>query len=150
MIGTTLHVPEAQNANVPRPPLPLCSARSIARWKTVLLDRLNNAHELITNIIKRLRLSTSLASIFTAPRSDIEEVQQEAGRHGLYTGNGVQAKEGKGGEPTMGCYGTRSRRCESISRFSEEGSRSSTSTGPAISKYHACACTRCGSAFDDR
>jgi hypothetical protein len=35
---------------------------------------------------RRVRLSTPLASIFTAPRSDIEEVQQEAGRHGLYSG----------------------------------------------------------------
>lgn len=35
---------------------------------------------------RKLRLSTPLASIFTAPRSDIEEVQEEAGRHGLYTG----------------------------------------------------------------
>jgi hypothetical protein len=33
-----------------------------------------------------LRLNTPLASIFTAPRPDIEEVQQEAGRYGLYTG----------------------------------------------------------------
>ena len=31
-------------------------------------------------------LNTPVASIFTAPRSHIEEVQQEAGRHGLYTG----------------------------------------------------------------
>jgi len=35
---------------------------------------------------RSLRLTTPLASIFTAPRTDIEEVQQEAGRHGLYTG----------------------------------------------------------------
>ncbi|KAF9651711.1 hypothetical protein BDM02DRAFT_544805 [Thelephora ganbajun] len=35
---------------------------------------------------RSVRLSTPLASIFTAPRSGIEEVQQEAGRHGLYTG----------------------------------------------------------------
>ena len=35
---------------------------------------------------RKLRLSTPLASIFTAPRSDIEEVQQEAGRYGLYSG----------------------------------------------------------------
>lgn len=35
---------------------------------------------------RKLRLSTPLASIFTAPRSDIEEVQEEAGKHGLYTG----------------------------------------------------------------
>jgi len=35
---------------------------------------------------RKLRLSTPLASIFTAPRSEIVEVQQEAGRHGLYTG----------------------------------------------------------------
>lgn len=35
---------------------------------------------------RKLRLSTPLASIFTAPRSDIEEVQQEAGKYGLYTG----------------------------------------------------------------
>lgn len=35
---------------------------------------------------RSVRLSTPLASIFTAPRSDIEEVQHEAGRHGLYTG----------------------------------------------------------------
>ena len=35
---------------------------------------------------RHVRLSTPLASIFTAPRSDIEEVQQEAGRHGLYSG----------------------------------------------------------------
>jgi len=32
------------------------------------------------------KLGAPLASIFTAPKSDIEEVQQEAGRHGLYTG----------------------------------------------------------------
>jgi len=32
------------------------------------------------------RLGAPLASIFTAAKSDIEEVQQEAGRHGLYTG----------------------------------------------------------------
>ncbi|KAF9782216.1 hypothetical protein BJ322DRAFT_1074873 [Thelephora terrestris] len=35
---------------------------------------------------RKLRLSTPLASIFTAPRSEIEGVQQEAGRHGLYAG----------------------------------------------------------------
>jgi hypothetical protein len=35
---------------------------------------------------RRVRLTTPLASIFTAARSDIEEVQHEAGRHGLYTG----------------------------------------------------------------
>jgi len=35
---------------------------------------------------RNVRLSTPLASIFTAPRSDIEEVQHEAGRHGMYTG----------------------------------------------------------------
>jgi len=35
---------------------------------------------------RSVRLTTPLASIFTAPRSDIEEVQQEAGKHGLYTG----------------------------------------------------------------
>ena len=35
---------------------------------------------------RNVRLSTPLASIFTAPRSDIEEVQHEAGRHGTYTG----------------------------------------------------------------
>ena len=35
---------------------------------------------------RNVRLSTPLASIFTAPRSDVEEVQHEAGRHGLYTG----------------------------------------------------------------
>jgi len=33
-----------------------------------------------------VRLSTPLASIFTAPRSNVEEVQHQAGRHGLYTG----------------------------------------------------------------
>jgi hypothetical protein len=32
------------------------------------------------------RLGVPLASIFTAPKSDIEKVQQEAGKHGLYTG----------------------------------------------------------------
>lgn len=35
---------------------------------------------------RNVRLSTPLASIFTAPRSDVEEVQHEAERHGLYTG----------------------------------------------------------------
>jgi len=40
----------------------------------------------IRTLARKLRLSTPLASIFTAPRSDIEEVQQEAGRYGLYTG----------------------------------------------------------------
>ena len=35
---------------------------------------------------RSVRLSTPLASIFTAPRSDIEEVQQEAEKHGMYTG----------------------------------------------------------------
>ena len=35
---------------------------------------------------EKLRLSTPLASIFTAPRSEIEEVQHEAGIRGLYTG----------------------------------------------------------------
>ena len=35
---------------------------------------------------RKFRLSTPLASIFTAPRSDIEEVQHEAGRYGLYAG----------------------------------------------------------------
>jgi len=35
---------------------------------------------------QKFRLSTPLASIFTAPRSDIDEVQQEAGRYGMYTG----------------------------------------------------------------
>jgi len=41
-----------------------------------------------TSSIRNLaqRLGAPLASIFTAPKSDIEEVQQEAGRHGLYTG----------------------------------------------------------------
>ena len=35
---------------------------------------------------RNVRLSTPLASIFTAPRSDIEEVQHETGRRGMYTG----------------------------------------------------------------
>ena len=41
-----------------------------------------------TSSIRNLaqRLGAPLASIFTAAKSDIEEVQQEAGRHGLYTG----------------------------------------------------------------
>ena len=41
-----------------------------------------------TSSIRNLaqRLGAPLASIFTAPKSDIEEVQQEAGKHGLYTG----------------------------------------------------------------
>ena len=41
-----------------------------------------------TSSIRNLaqRLGTPLASVFSATRSDIEEVQQEAGRHGLYTG----------------------------------------------------------------
>lgn len=40
----------------------------------------------LRSFTQRLRLSTPLASIFTAPRSEIEDVQQEAGRYGLYTG----------------------------------------------------------------
>jgi len=35
---------------------------------------------------RNVRLSTPLASIFTAPRSGVEEVRHEAGRHGMYTG----------------------------------------------------------------
>ena len=35
---------------------------------------------------RSVRLTTPLASIFTAPRTDIVEVQEEAGRHGLYAG----------------------------------------------------------------
>ena len=41
----------------------------------------------LRSFARNVRLSTPLASIFTAPRSDIEEVQQEAGRHGMYTGS---------------------------------------------------------------
>ena len=36
--------------------------------------------------IQGVGLNTPLASLFTAPKSDIDEVQEEAGKHGLYTG----------------------------------------------------------------
>lgn len=39
------------------------------------------------------KLSAPLASIFTVRRSDIEEVQQEAGRHGLYAGTVYKPKK---------------------------------------------------------
>lgn len=56
---------------------------------------------------RSVRLSTPLASIFTAPRSDIEEVQQEAGRHGLYTGTVYKPRRIKEEESqrwvVMGC-----------------------------------------------
>ena len=42
---------------------------------------------------RNVRLSTPLASIFTAPRSDVEEVQHEAGRHGMYTGTVYKPKK---------------------------------------------------------
>lgn len=48
-------------------------------------SKLGPANSLRT-FARNVRLSTPLASIFTAPRSGVEEVQQEAGKHGLYTG----------------------------------------------------------------
>ena len=38
-----------------------------------------------STFVRGVRLSTPLASIFTIPKSDIEEIQQEAVKHGLYT-----------------------------------------------------------------
>jgi len=56
---------------------------------------------------RNVRLSTPLASIFTAPRTDIEEVQQQAGRHGLYTGTVYKPRRIKEEESqrwvVMGC-----------------------------------------------
>ena len=39
-----------------------------------------------STFVRGVRLSRPLASIFTIPKSDIEEVQREAVKHGLYTG----------------------------------------------------------------
>jgi len=56
---------------------------------------------------RSVRLSTPLASIFTAPRSGIEEVQQQAGKHGLYTGTVYKPRKIKEEESqrwvVMGC-----------------------------------------------
>ena len=56
---------------------------------------------------QHVRLSTPLASIFTAPRSDVEEVQQEAGKHGLYAGTIYKPRKIKEEESqrwvVMGC-----------------------------------------------
>lgn len=56
---------------------------------------------------RHVRLSTPLASIFTAPRSEIEEVEYEAGRHGLYTGTVYKPRKIKEEESqrwvVMGC-----------------------------------------------